>query len=179
MSLLSREYLITSLRCLQPTQENMQTIALYVRINKNEHAKISEIYCNELAASCVFHRLNLYYLANEILQSEKKNSRFRYLYDAIRAVVLRTFAASKCEAEKYAKLHKKYRGLEDVWVQREIFARGEADAGESEECAETPAEPSLLREDVLARIDELFDSKEALLAYLKEVVARLESDNAP
>lgn len=179
MSLLSREYLITSLRCLQPTQENMQTVALYIRINKSEHVKIIEIYTNELMKSNVFHQLNLYYLANEILQTEKRNISSRSLYQAVRGLVVSFFKGAKAEASRYPKLLKKYCGLEDVWIQRDIFTRDEldnADFQKAKDLMEQDLEPlPFSRERVLEDIDKLFYSGDELVAYLKKFIQYLES----
>lgn len=177
MSLLSREYLITSLRCLQPTQDNIQTLALYIRINKTEHVKIIEIYTNELMRSNVFHQLNLYYLANEILQTEKTN--IGSLYQTVRGLVMSFFRGAKTDAIRYPKLFKKYCGLEDVWIQRDVFTRDELDSADSQKAKdlmEHDLEPlPFSRERVLEEIDKLFYSGDELVRYLKKFIQYLES----
>ncbi|KAL0266101.1 UNVERIFIED_CONTAM: hypothetical protein PYX00_011817 [Menopon gallinae] len=179
MSLLSREYLITSLRCLQPTQENMQTVALYIRINKDEHVRILEIYANELMKSNVFHQLNLYYLANEILQTEKRNTSSKSLYQSVKSLVQSFFKGAKAESVRYPKLFKKYCGLEEVWVQREIFSREEledASVQKAKDLVEQDLEPlPFSRERVLEDIDKLFYSGDELVVYLKKFIQYLES----
>lgn len=179
MYLLSREYLITSLRCLQPTQENMQTVALYIRINKTEHVKIIEIYTNELMRSNVFHQLSLYYLANEILQTEKRNTGSMYLYQAVRGLVMCFFKGAKTEAIRYPKLFKKYCGLEEVWIQRDIFTRDEFDNPDSQKAKDLMEQEleslSFSRERVLNEIDRLFYSSNELVVYLKKFIQYLES----
>lgn len=174
MSLLSREYLITSLRCLQPTQENMQTVALYIRINKDEHVKIIEIYANELTRSNVFHQLNLYYLANEILQTEKRNTSSKSLYQSVKGLVQSFFKGAKAESISYPKLFKKYCGLDEVWIQREIFSREELDDADAQRAKDLEPLP-FSRERVLEDIDRLFYSGDELVMYLKKFIQYLES----
>ena len=73
MSLLSVEYLIKSLQSLQPTQDSMQTLSLYIKTNTSEYEKIVLVWTAEFEKSNIYHKLNLLYLTNEILLTIKPN----------------------------------------------------------------------------------------------------------
>ncbi|KAK1347719.1 hypothetical protein CWI38_0349p0030 [Hamiltosporidium tvaerminnensis] len=122
MSLLSVEYLIKSLQSLQPTQDSMQTLSLYIKTNTSEYEKIVLVWAAEFEKSNIYHKLNLLYLTNEILLTIKPNDpKHGNLLQAFRNVVPLRFKEALNQSQKNTILSKKYYDLGKVWIQRGIF----------------------------------------------------------
>ncbi|KAG0440398.1 hypothetical protein DMUE_1780 [Dictyocoela muelleri] len=73
MSLLSQELLISSLRTIIPERSSILKISQYIIINRKESQNIKEIFVDIYNNSNICHKLNLLYVANEILNYPTNN----------------------------------------------------------------------------------------------------------
>ncbi|EJW01266.1 hypothetical protein EDEG_04029 [Edhazardia aedis USNM 41457] len=65
------EFLIHNLQTLINTQESIKSVSYYIRLNSQNYLIILEIFKIEFSKSNAYHKLNLLYLLNEIIKSEK------------------------------------------------------------------------------------------------------------
>lgn len=169
MSFITPEFLIRSLQNLVNRQEEMQTVALYLRSNKSEHELITEIFSRELTASNLYHRLNLFYLANEILQTEKsKDEEAVALIAGLKRIIPSIFIDSISRSNEMLK--KKYISLGKVWIERRIFDAKQL----GPELYKSADDTEFSRDEVIKRINRYFDERDSLLKYLKEFMKRIE-----
>ncbi|KCZ80750.1 hypothetical protein H312_01849 [Anncaliia algerae PRA339] len=123
MKTISKEYLLTSFKLLSLTQREMQTLSLYILTNKIYYDDILECYYFVYNKSGIFHKLLLYYLANEIFQNEKKYQ--SQLYKQLREFVCKYFYDDFESSKKCIDLHKKYIELKNVWITKQIYENKE------------------------------------------------------
>jgi regulator of Ty1 transposition protein 103 len=123
MTLLSREYLLKSLINLLPTEEQMKSVGLYIRTFKRDHEAIIEGWEFVYHRASIYHKLNLLYLANEVVQTTKDmDSDSMSLKLSFKKAVNNVFRDSKEESKSNGALHKKYCDLESVWIQRSVMS---------------------------------------------------------
>lgn len=168
MSFIVPEFLIRSLQSLTTTQDDMQTLSLFIRSNKRDYKIILEAYGYELTHSNALHRLSLLYLANEILQTERGNDEDAVSLISGIKMLLPSIFSDTIKKIRNDELLRKYNLLGKVWIERQIF---------------TPAELNMKIEEkyevdtVLETIKKQFNNKEELLRYLKEWIVKIEHDS--
>lgn len=164
MSFLAPEFLLQNLQSLTNTQDDMQTVSLFIRSNKNNYKMIIEVFSYEATKSNALHRLSLFYLANEIIQTEKNTDK---------AAVSLIIGIKQCIPHLFVKTIKelrsndliaKYRNLGKVWIERGIFEAEELDMRTDNSVDE-----------ILDRIREKYGKKDELIDYLKGLIMNLES----
>ncbi|ELA48310.1 hypothetical protein VCUG_00146 [Vavraia culicis subsp. floridensis] len=166
MSLFSQETFIREVRTLVPTQEKIKTLALYMKTTSAESTRMVRILDQEYANSNAYHKLNIFYLANELIQTIKKNEKdLALLLEQIKSFVVSNFDDANAEMSKHPVLKGKLMELKNVWVERRLF--------ENAELANSPTTNSYSREEVIRKIEEYFDCREALAEYLDGMVKKL------
>lgn len=158
MVLLSREYVLRLLMNLQPTEEQMKTVGLYMRTFRKEAAALVDAWLFVYRRSSMYHRLNLLYLANEVVQTARDSDRDSVeLKTGFKRAVNDVFAGTRDAAAGNAALHRKLCDLERVWEQRGIMAP-EGRGG---------------LEELVRSIEQAYGSRERLQAVLEDALARL------
>ncbi|ELQ75654.1 Regulator of nuclear mRNA [Trachipleistophora hominis] len=166
MSLFSQETFIKEIRTLSPTQEKIKTLALYMKTTSTESTRMLRILDQEYAKSNAYHKLNIFYLANELIQTIKNDEKdLALLHEQIKSFVVSNFDDAYAEMSKYPVLKGKLMELKGVWVERKLF--GDA------ELADGALPYTYGREEVIRKIEEYFDCREALAEYLDGMVKNL------
>jgi regulator of Ty1 transposition protein 103 len=159
MTLLSREYLLKSLINLLPTEEQMKSVGLYIRTFKKDYETIVEGWEFVYHRASIYHKLNLLYLANEVVQTTRDvDSDSLSLKMSFKKAVNRVFKDTKEESRGNRALHKKYCDLEDVWIQRNVMSI------ESN---------GINLEDLLRSIEASFSDKAKLIEVLEKTLSQL------
>lgn len=97
----------------------MKSLAMYIRTFKEDHASIVGGIEYTYTNSAIHHRLVLFYLINEILQTEKSPSGVM-LRAELKAFLTKYFIVEK-EASVNDELHKQFQQLQDIWCSRKIM----------------------------------------------------------
>lgn len=120
---LSKGYLLSQLYKVNPTEDSLKSLALYIRTFKHEHALIVEGIAYVHAKSSIHHRLLLFYLVNEILQTERAPAG-QPLCRELKAFLAQHFIAdlNSCVAESV--ISKKLAALQQIWKTRNIMDFG-------------------------------------------------------
>ncbi|AFN82386.1 hypothetical protein EROM_010410 [Encephalitozoon romaleae SJ-2008] len=159
MASLSKEYLLKSLINLLPTEEQMKTVGLFIRTFKRDYRAIVEGWMFVYRKSSPYHRLNLLYLANEVVQTTKDvDPDSIELKILLKKVVNEVFEETKKMAMKNPSLYKKYCELENVWIQRNVMVL------ESH---------GINLGDLIRNIEKTFNDKAKLSAVLEDALSRV------
>ncbi|ADM10913.1 uncharacterized protein Eint_010500 [Encephalitozoon intestinalis ATCC 50506] len=122
MASLSKEYLLKSLINLLPTEEQMKTAGLFIRTFKKDYKEIVDGWMFVYNRSSTYHRLNLLYLANEVVQTTRDvDPDSIELKILLKKAVNQVFEETKKMAMKNPSLYRKYCELEKVWIQRSVM----------------------------------------------------------
>ncbi|KAM0672304.1 hypothetical protein CWI42_010510 [Ordospora colligata] len=161
MTSLSKEYLLKALMNLVPTEEQMKTIGLFIKTFKKDHSAILDAWMFVYERSSAYHRLNMLYLANEIMQTTRDADAYSVeLKIAFKTAVLKVFEQTKQAVVGNAHLYKKYCELENVWIQRNVMG--------VESCGLDL--PELIR-----NIERAFGDKTRLCGVLEDALVRIRS----
>lgn len=169
MSLFSQEIFIRELRALVGTQEKIKTLALYMKTMATDSTKMVRILDKEFNSSNTSHKLNILYLANELIQSTKKEEKdLQLLLEQMKSFVVSNFEIVMKEVANYPVLKGKLLELKSLWIERSIFSESELSG--------TVTLNKYSREEVIRKIEEYFDSRDALADYLDGMVKRLRNN---
>lgn len=161
MTLLSKDYLLKVLTNLLPTEEQMKSVGLYIRTFKKDYRTIAEGWLFVYERVSVYHKLNLLYLANEVVQTVREIDLDSIeLKIAFKKAVNGVFGNTKEAVVKNPPLYRKYCELENVWIQRNVM---------------TLESYGLNLEDLLRSIEKSFCDKAKLSKILEGALARIRS----
>ena len=122
MSLFSQEVFVKEVRALAPTQEKIKTLALYMKTLSCSSTKMVQILDKEFKMSNSLHKLNILYLANElIINIKKSDTEMTLLRDQMRTFVLTHFSSTKSQMIGHPALKSKLNDLKSIWIDRKIF----------------------------------------------------------
>lgn len=191
MSLFSQEVFLKQVRSLVPTQEKIKTVALYMRTFASSSTKMVQILDKDYETSNSFQKLNILYLANElILNIRKSDSDLKLLLEQMRTFVTTNFNKTYKEMENHKELFSKLNDLQRIWFNRKIFTKEDFEypsqiygKNNKNDFSETIIENSLsssmntyTRSEILEKINNFFDQKELLADYLEAMVKMLRKD---
>ncbi|KMV66716.1 hypothetical protein M970_010450 [Encephalitozoon cuniculi EcunIII-L] len=163
MTSLSREYLLKSLINLLPTEEQMKTVGLFIRTFKKDYRAIVDGWMFVYGKSSAYHKLNLLYLANEVVQTTRDADPDSIeLKIMFKKAVNEVFEETKKATMENPSLYKKYCELENVWVQRNVMVMESHGINLGE---------------LVRSIEKTFSDKAKLSAVLKDALARIQSSS--
>lgn len=117
---LSKDYLLSQLYKVNPTEDSLKSLALYIRTFKHEHALIAEGIAYVHSKSSIHHRLLLFYLVNEILQTERAPAG-QPLRHELKAFLSQHFIADLNSSMAGSSISKKLAALQCIWKSRNII----------------------------------------------------------
>lgn len=196
MSLFSQEVFLKEIRALMPTQEKIKTLALYMRALAASSTKMVQILDKEFEASNCYHKLNIFYLANElILNIKKTDPEQALLLEQMTSFVLIHFQEAKKEMVDHPALKSKLDDLKTIWYDRKIFTP-ETLGEESKKVSfakpptktiQSPAPDKInsktvpefqyTKEEIHTKVDEFFEAKKSLANYLDGMLKRLKKSD--
>ncbi|KRH92671.1 Regulator of nuclear mRNA [Pseudoloma neurophilia] len=122
IQLFSQEVFLKEVRTLMPTQEKIKTLALYMKTLAAYSTRMVQILDKEFQASNAHHKLNLLYLANELLLNIKNGDREQMLLkEQIINFVMMHFQTAQKEMSQNKSLQSKLNDLKKIWFDRKIF----------------------------------------------------------
>lgn len=145
-----KEYFLSQLLSLKPTEEHLRALAMYCRTFNQDWNTIMEgiTYCH--LNSSVHHRLIIYYLINEILVSEKDTSNPFTI--GLKSFIRNYYENDLKSSRGLEVIHKKFTDLEKYWISKGII---------------NSKDEVFTLEDIVDGIQESFDDKELLVEYLE------------
>ncbi|CAG5132002.1 unnamed protein product [Candidula unifasciata] len=115
-SALNEDSVEKKLKTVTNTQDSIQTLSLWIIHHKNHHAKIVELWMRVLRKSVQpSHRLTLFYLCNDVVQTCKKKK--AYVYNATFKEHLREAAALVRDHSVKGKVERIF----NIWEERNVF----------------------------------------------------------
>jgi len=140
----------------------MKTIGLFIKTFKKDHSTIVDAWMFVYERSSAYHRLNLLYLANEIVQTTRDaDACSMELKMAFKTAVSKVFGQTKQAVVGNVHLYKKYCELENVWIQRNVMAVESYGVNLA---------------DLIRSIEKAFGDKARLCSVLEDALARIRSE---
>lgn len=149
---LQKDYLLSSLLTLRPTEEHLKSLACYIKMFENQEQTIVEGIRFAHQISGIHHRITLYYLVNEVL-CMPISTRFKV---ELKQFINEMFISDIEKSLKFEILNKKLLELESVWNRRKILTLG------------------IDLEEILLKIKESFFDRPKLIKVLKDLLESLE-----
>lgn len=149
---LPKDFYLEQLYTATPTEENMKSLAIYIRTFKHDHmsavAGIEYVY----RRAAIHHRLCLLYLVNEILQTEKSQSGLPLKAELL-SFLRRHFLADRDLSSSDAAMHRKFQSLQSIWRERCVI----------------DFDDKFGLDEIVTRIYKIFNNKSELVDYFDEV----------
>lgn len=193
MSLFSQETFLKEVRTLVPTQEKIKTLALYMKTLSSYSTKMVQILDAEFRSSNSYHKLNILYLANELILNIKKTDlELALLREQMSSFVMVHFDLARKEMEEHPTLQTKLKDLQKIWYERKLFTPemlGDKSTSskptvsfvnvpiENLSVKTKDSEFTYSKEEIHAKIDEYFEAKNSLAKYLEGMMKRLKKNN--
>lgn len=113
----NQENLMRKLDQCTPTQESIQTLALWIIHHKNHHQLITKLWLKKMteANTTSKQRLTLVYLANDVIQNCKRKNAKIY-QDSFKSVLIDAVASCRSESIK-----KNVQRVLEVWLERQVY----------------------------------------------------------
>lgn len=155
---LQKDYFLSQLITLKPTEEHLRSLAMYSKTFTQEYETIMQgiEYC--YLNSSIHHRLILYYLMNEIMISEKDT--LSPLVILIKHFIKKNFKNDLSTALKLEMVHNKFLELEKFWKTKNILE----------------FEEGFSLEEIIIGVKETFNDKKTFIEYLEAVVEYYKSE---
>lgn len=148
---------------LLPTEEQMKSVGLYIRTFRKEYRVIVDGWLFVYERASVYHKLNLLYLANEVVQTARDSDPASIeLKIGFKKAVNKVFGGTKEMVANNPPLYKKYCELENVWMQRSVM---------------TLESHGLNLGDLLRNIERSFNDKNKLSAILEGALAKIRKES--
>lgn len=155
-----KEYYLEQLYSLRPTDENMKSLAIYIRTFKDKHQDIVDGIEYVYSKSLIHHRLIILYLINEILHTEKSESGVP-LRSGLVGFLRKHFLADKELSHQFGpSLYKKFQQLQTIWTARKVVDFDEKYG----------------LEEIISNITSLYSDKSKLTNFLDELTAHYRSE---
>lgn len=113
----NEENLMRKLDQCTPTQESIQTLALWIIHHKNHHELIAKLWLKKMSESSTSsrQRLTLVYLANDVIQNCKRKNAKIY-QDSFKTILNEAVASCRSESIK-----KNVQRVLEVWLERQVY----------------------------------------------------------
>ena len=147
---LQKDYFLSQLLILQPTIENLKSLAIYTRTFVDNSEEIIEglEHCRSLTT--IFHRLNLYYLINEMLIVENEQNQLQIL---LKSFIKKNFQEDLLSSIKFENVYKRFLDLEKLWRNKKIINFDE-----------------FTLEEIISNVQKLYKNKQDLIGYLESII---------
>lgn len=151
---LPRDYYLEQLYAARPSEENLKALAIYIRTFKHDPATLVDGIEHVYSRSALYHRLTLYYLVNEVLQTERAEEG-RELKTRLKDFLKKNFIKDKKHSREVDGLYKRFRVLQDIWEKRRVV----------------DFDDKYSMDEIVHRLHEIFYDREKLVRYLEEICA--------
>lgn len=149
---LIKDYFLVQLFGARATEENMKSLAIYIRTFKDYYAVVVEGIEYVYERSSMHHRLVLLYLINEILQTEKSQSGVP-LKSELKKFLRKHFIKDKERSINSQGIYKRMSELQKIWAERDVI----------------DFDDKYNLEEIVATTYQLFNDKPKLVEYFESV----------
>jgi hypothetical protein len=119
-ALFSEENFLRKLNNVAPTQDSIQSLALWIIHHKANHEAICKLWSDRIAESALSskQRLALFYLANDVIQNCKRKNAKIFQESFKKHLKLAVHVMRGCES-----IRKDVQHVIDVWTERNVYEK--------------------------------------------------------